>query len=140
MICKFLWQFYEDNFWDQTLCSLLTVDQHFRGTCCQNLKCKRWKQQLPPKVCQFLSEYIVSAVVIKVFCYCLYVLRNMEWFLYIASLKQISPTTLFNLWCGKLKQQLYNFQNSINPTVGITFLLHSMILHWVLVVLKIHFF
>ena len=65
-ICKFLWQFYEDSFWDQTLCSLLTVDQHFRGTCCQNLKCKRWKHQLPPKVCQILSEYIVSAVGITI--------------------------------------------------------------------------
>ena len=139
-ICKFLWQFYEDIFWDQTLRSLLTVDKHFRGICCWNLKCKRWKQQLPPKVCQFLSEYIVSAVVIEVFYYCLYVLWNMEWLLYISSLKQLSPTTLFNLWCGKLKQLLYNFQNIINPTVDFTFLFHSMILHWALVVLKIHFF
>jgi len=53
----------------------------------------------------------------------------MEWLLYIASLKQLSPTIVFNLWCGKLKQLLYNFQNNIIPTVDINFLLHCMILH-----------
>jgi hypothetical protein len=52
----------------------------------------------------------------------------MERLLYVARFKQLSPAIMFNLWCRKLKQLLYNFHNIINPTVDIVFLLHCVIL------------